>query len=807
MINVSRVGKNLIGVSLLSSILVFWLGSRYLSDALTQFSGAQQLQSSVAPESTLFEVADNLDHERATIQQILISSTRFGNDRDNLRAITKNSRSLFDTAKQQILLSRSSGSQKNQKRYSDESVELLISDLEDRFKRLSIASSILIAQTYLPFPKRDESVRLQMFDAYVNLIAAVNTLRKRIHALPEKKYIKVLSAHDTKNSIWTVSDSINQTSTLIESFLLKYKLSALESLNVENLALRVFQQHERASESLADLTEMVDDQIINGAAASAVSELNTHYDNTFRAQAKSLILTSPTKSDANELLENWARVTSTTKEKVRALKVAALSNTLTTADTIKSNATVTLLSNAFLVLLCVAMAYATFRIGKKIQHQADHDDLTGIPNRRYFCAKLETLFKQTDTTKNESLVLMTLDLNGFKAINDTMGHVAGDNLLIMVSDRLTSLVGAHMTLARMGGDEFAIAFITSDPEAPYQLACQIRDTFETSFKLDDGLVKIDTSIGYSKYPSDSDTVKQLQITSDFAMFNAKQSGRKTIQPYDQKIADQFENRVAIEKDLVHAIDNDELELYYQPQFNLVLNKVNAVEALIRWNHPTRGMVSPAEFIAVAEETGLMPAIGTWVLNEACKQAAIWNNTGDLPIRVAVNVSVHQIMQAEFVQEVINVIEHHNISASCLELEITESVVMADINWIARCLNTLKDYGLRIALDDFGTGYSSLNQLQELPLDTLKIDRSFISGLDDKRKNMRSVTATITSIAEIYGLETVAEGIESDEQLVEVNKLGIDVAQGYYYSKPVARDEVTDAVASINRLTERSVKAA
>ena len=281
------------------------------------------------------------------------------------------------------------------------------------------------------------------------------------------------------------------------------------------------------------------------------------------------------------------------------------------------------------------------------------------------------------------------------------------------------------------------------------------------------------------------------------MFSAKQSGRKTIQPYDREIAAKFENRISVENDLVVAIENDELELEFQPQFDLMRNQANAVEALVRWQHPTRGRVPPTEFIGVAEETGLMPSIGAWVLNEACRQVAVWNIEQGQQIRVAVNVSVYQVMQNEFVQDVINTIERHKISASWLELEITESVVMADIKWIVRCLNELKAYGVRIALDDFGTGYSSLNQLQQLPLDTLKIDRSFIQGLGDESERMNSVTATIASIADIYGLETVAEGIETEKQLLEVIKLGIDVAQGYYYSKPLPKDDVIAAIDQIN----------
>ncbi len=810
MINISIISKNLIAVSLISSLMVFWLGGRYLSDAHTQFSGAMQLQRSVAPETTLFDIAHSLDQERATIQRILVSSDEYDQQDQQLEQlykITEKTKILIDQARDELLQVRADGSDRIKHRYSEESLEQLSEDLGNKFKRLSISSAVIIGQIYLPHANRDENVRMQMYDAHVNLIDAVNNLRKRTHALPEKNYINVLAAHDIKNSIWAVSESINQTSTLLESFLLKHQHAALDSLNVENLALRVFQQHERASRAISDLTEMVQDKDIAGVSSQAVTDLKTQYDSVFRAQVKELLLSSPEGEDSAARLSKWRDASQQTKEKVGLLKHAALSNTLATAESIKSSATAILFTNTFIVLLCITMAYATFRIARKIQHQADHDELTGIPNRRHFNGALETLFRRTDTLNNEKLVLMTLDLNGFKSINDTMGHIAGDNLLNQVAQRLTTALSKGMIIARMGGDEFAIAFSVNDQDQPYQFACRIRDTFDPSFNIEDGMVKIDTSIGYSIYPDDAGTIKELQITSDFAMFSAKQSGRKTIQPYDRETSIQFENRITIEKDLVCAIENNQLELHYQPQFNLALNRVNAVEALIRWNHPTRGAVSPVEFISIAEETGLMPAIGDWVLNEACRQAAIWNKAENSPIRVAVNVSVHQIMQTEFVQNVNDAIERHGITASCLELEITESVVMADINWIVKCLDALKELGIRIALDDFGTGYSSLNQLQDLPLDTLKIDRSFISKLDDETQSMKSVTATIASIAQIYGLETVAEGIESNKQLIEVDKLGIDVAQGYYYSKPLPQGDVIAAIANINEMADTAKKAA
>lgn len=795
----SKNSTNLIAVSLISALMVLWLGSRYLSDAHTQYSGAMQLQRSVAPETTLFEIAQSLDHERSVIQDILIKSEDvYDGQLDKLDEISKSTRQLFIRAQNEIKKSRPRGSEKIQYQYSDESIDKLIEDLNDKFERISITNTLIVSQVYIPHAARDETIRMPLYDAYSNLIFAVNNLRFRAQVLPEFNYSGVLATQDAKSSIWNAAESIHQTSTLIRSYLQKSEVSAIATLNRENLALRIFQENERAKQSVSNLHAMVQGNVITGEFAAAINDLKTHYEGAFSDYVKKLSIAVSNGSEPSVSLAESEALTTNIHNSIRSLTKIALGTTLERANSIHAAATETLLVNALLVLLCATMAYGSYRISKRIQYQADHDDLTGICNRRRFSELLNTIHRKTGVENQEKLVLLTLDLNGFKSINDTMGHAAGDKLLVRTAQRMNSLLQEGMVIARTGGDEFAIAYTTKTPEKTYNFACELRDAFDQPFKIDNSSIRIDPSVGYSVYPDDAKTIEELQITSDFAMFSAKQTDDKKVQPYDRKIAEQFEKRAATEKDLKHAIENNELELHYQPQFNLELNRANAVEALVRWNHPTRGMVPPFEFIEIAEECGLMPAIGNWVLNEACRQAGVWNNNENLSIRVAINVSVHQLMHAEFVDSVIESMKQHNVSPDWLELEITESVIIGDVNWIVSCLKKLKEAGLKIALDDFGTGYSSLSQLQNLPLDTLKIDRSFISSIDDKTSNMRSVTATIASIANIYNLETVAEGIETVEQLQAVAKLGINVAQGYYYSKPLPSSELVQAIESINR---------
>lgn len=807
MLNISKSSKSLIFVSFIFSGMVFWLGSHYLSDALTHFSSAVNLQRSVAPEKTLFEVSRSLDQQRSSVQQVLIESRQFDQDRVILSEFSNNTKTLFDEVRTELLNINAEGKNKLHHRYGKDSLKALVEEFDDSFKRLSITNAVLRRQVYRPLQARDEGIRMKLFDAYSNLINLVGEIRKANHGMPGKDYIDVLSAHDYKNVIWELNESIRQISTLVEAYLLKIQNSTVENLNKENLELRVLQQHNRANQALGYLVKLSKENASDNVSTDTLLEMNNQYYNNFRVQAEEILLKDVDDMNAIENLERWKNLSGQTTDMVRHLIDAALENTTSKAESIRMGARIDLLMSLLIVLFCVLMGIVTHRIARRVQHQADHDQLTDLPNRRYFQDDLDDLMRKTNVSRNEKLVLLTLDLNGFKAINDTLGHIAGDQLLIQVSERLRNVADDTKAMARMGGDEFAIAYKFYREDEPYQFACELKEAFTPSFYLDDSLAEMDTSIGYSVYPDDAGSVMELQKTSDFAMYSAKQSGKKAIRSFDRSVANEFQKRATIERDLPFAIDKNELELYYQPQISLIHDEVFSVEALIRWNHPIKGLVSPIEFVGIAEDCGLMPALGHWVLDEACRQAAIWNNTENLSIRVAVNVSVHQISQAEFVNDVLTAIERYNLAPHFLELEITESVVMSDIDWIVDSLNSLKEHGIKIALDDFGTGYSSLNQLQALPLDTLKIDRSFISRIDDDYVSSKSITATIASIAEIYGLETVAEGIETEKQLAEVRRLGISVAQGYYYSKPVARDEVASVIADIDRLAAVNISKA
>lgn len=810
----TRVNKNLIVISLISTLLIFWLSAIFWFEAYTQRSGAAQLQMSTQPEETLFKLAMTLGTERSLLHTILAEENPAPETLDSLYDVSLQSKGLMDSVVEEIRESRKSESAFIEHRYDEQAIEQLLADLNNSFESLSQNSSMVILQTAIHPADRDDVMRMKVFDAYGNLIQQVNNLRLRTHFLPQKNYQKVISAHSLKNAIWDLNESARQIGALLDGYLIKSRDGAFSSINRNGLLFRIYQQIQIADTALFEVGDFSQSAKVKTDLEKQLSAFINQFSNEYRA-TESRLVSDLTKGNYSEIsLEDWRLVADSTRDSIQQLASDSVKRTLETAEAIEFKAIRTLALDTLLVLLCIGMAISSTGIAKKVQHQATHDDLTQLPNRRFFKQNiLESIGKGVGKGSQSplKLALLTIDLNRFKSINDTLGHAVGDTLLTMVAERLVSCTDDRMCVARMGGDEFAMLFAPEDDNEPVRLSEDIVREIERSFSVDEGIINIGTSIGISYYPEDADNAEDLQVTSDYAMFFAKRKGKEEgkscIQLYNREMAEEFENRLRIERDLSAAVENNEFELYYQPQFNLDENRVDAVEALIRWNHPTRGHISPFDFISVAEDCGLMPAVGKWVLTEACRQAGVWRSTTDFELRVAINVSVQQIMQPGFVQDVLSALALNDLGPDAIEIELTESVFMADTDWVVKSLVQLRDAGIKIALDDFGTGYSSLSQLQDLPINTLKIDRSFISKLSNQPGISNSVTETIASIANVLGLETVAEGVESDEQLDQVADLGINVVQGFFYSKPIASADIPEAISSLNREHGEMKKAA
>ncbi len=434
----------------------------------------------------------------------------------------------------------------------------------------------------------------------------------------------------------------------------------------------------------------------------------------------------------------------------------------------------------------------------RIREMAYFDHLTKLPNRAFFKSQLENSIAYAKR-KNQMLAVMFMDLDHFKRINDTLGHSMGDDLLQQVAGRLSQCIrGEDMvasvtqfpvneqgnSVARLGGDEFTL--LVTDVVSPYnagKVARRVIESFSVPFNLGIHQVQVSPSLGISFFPFDGQDVDTLLMTADTAMYHAKEQGRNNYQFYSKSMNAAAFEKLSLEGSLRKAMERNEFVLYYQPQIEAKTRKIVGMEALIRWNHPEMGMVSPAHFIPLAEETGLIVPIGEWVLNTACRQNKAWQNAGFAPVRIAVNISSPHFRQERLLEAATNALNDSQLDAGHLEIEVTESLLMQNIEATIAVLEKLKAMGIKLSIDDFGTGYSSLNYLQRFPIDALKIDRSFVKDLSTNPDDV-AITRAIIAMADSLNLSVVAEGVETEKQMELLQAMGCKEMQGYLFSQPV-----------------------
>ncbi|HHV65497.1 MAG TPA: EAL domain-containing protein [Peptococcaceae bacterium] len=424
---------------------------------------------------------------------------------------------------------------------------------------------------------------------------------------------------------------------------------------------------------------------------------------------------------------------------------------------------------------------------QKVQEMAYHDHLTGLPNKLLFNERLKQAIVSAQLSKG-SFAVMFLDLDNFKMVNDTKGHEQGDVLLTAIGRRLTAILKEGDTVSRIGGDEFLILAHNASAQGAAEVAQKVINSLNKSFTLEGEKLSITTSIGVALYPVDGETPEALIKNADIAMYQAKEKGKNQFLLCSEVMKTESAENVKLTKDLYRALERDEMLLYYQPQVNNRTGRVVGLEALIRWKHPEAGLVLPDKFIPLAEKTGLINALGEWVLRTACRQIKVWQDKGLLPVRLAVNLSVYQFQNPAIVDLVGEILRDTGLDAKFLELEITESVAMKEKGYIVETLCKFKKLGVSIALDDFGTVYSCLDYIKELPLDRIKIAMPFIRGIAVSEKD-EAITKAIIVLARNLGLNTVAEGVETWQQLDFLQRQMCDEIQGYYYYKAMPKEEI------------------
>jgi diguanylate cyclase (GGDEF)-like protein/PAS domain S-box-containing protein len=430
---------------------------------------------------------------------------------------------------------------------------------------------------------------------------------------------------------------------------------------------------------------------------------------------------------------------------------------------------------------------------EELEHQANFDALTGLANRNLLKDRLTQAIVHADRNRLTVGVVL-IDLDNFKFLNDSIGHAFGDALLNVIAGRLTALIHDEDTVARYGADEFVLVLGEYDGERSISsIVTRVLSSVAELISLQGHEVHVTCSVGISLYPQDGADSETLLRHADVAMYRAKEAGRNTFQVFRADMTQRIHERISLEQAMRNAIESDEFQLQYQPQVDLGTGRIFGAEALIRWKHPEQGMISPARFIPIAEDSDLILPIGDWVLRTACKQGKAWRDAGLRHIVISVNVSVRQFRQEGFADRVIDAVRASGLDPGCLELELTESLLMTHVDELLEVLNRLKAVGIRLAVDDFGTGYSSLNYLKRLPVDKLKIDQSFVRDIPHDQDNM-AIAKAIIALARSMSLTVIAEGVETKEQLDFLRASDCDEMQGYYFSKAVDADAFAQMLA-------------
>jgi diguanylate cyclase (GGDEF)-like protein/PAS domain S-box-containing protein len=556
---------------------------------------------------------------------------------------------------------------------------------------------------------------------------------------------------------------------------------------IEDITWR--KQSERMQAQLAAIVESSDDAIVSRAPDDTIVSWNAAAERMFGWRAAEVVgqpfrrLLSqtpdvPRQGRFEKVLRGEPAPSS--YDDMRRRKDGSVIHVHTTMSAVRDE------QGKILLVSCI-MRDVTARVyaERQIERLATKDALTGLSNRSMLMAQMVSAIERAARAGTQ-LVVMFVDLDRFKEVNDTLGHAAGDDLLRECARRLTECVREVDVVARLGGDEFVV-MLTDVAELAMvsTVADRMLKLLTTPYDLHGSDAQISASIGICFYPADGTDVAALMKNADIAMYHAKELGRNNYQFYAEEMNQRMMQRLQLVRELRSALENDEFVLHYQPQFYTATEEMCGVESLVRWQHPTRGLLLPAEFIPAAEEAGLIVALGEWILNHACLTLALWRKQGVRIPYVVVNVSAAQLGE-ELVATVRNALVTHDIEPGWLMLEITESMLMERVEEAITILHRIRSLGLRIAMDDFGTGYSSLSILQRLPLDTLKIDRSFVSAIDDEANNARAVAiiGAIIAIAKELNLSVVAEGVETTTQLAFLRTLNCDICQGHLYSLSV-----------------------
>ena len=635
---------------------------------------------------------------------------------------------------------------------------------------------------------------MRYFHNYTQVIDSIDKQRRAEQSTLAVNRQEIFIHIQLSNAVWNLIESTSQIVTLLEGTKASSKTGNTK-VDIGHHSQLLYGLNMEVELHLGELLR-VSDSIDNVTISNSITALAQWYPTNYRSVSWRAQRMSVNGYIPLDSLGQWASAAAEIRQRATSIRQQNHDKTLASVKDVHARSTNVLIINTLLGCLALIMAIASLFFFRKLQQQAYRDELTGLHNRRSFTESLSQRMEQA-TVQQSSLGLLAIDLDRFKYVNDTMAQENGDQLLQDVAARLREVVTLDETVARLGGDEFGIIHRSKDPSSAQELAAKVSTCLSAPFFLNGITLNIDCSVGVARFPNDAGTPDALIKAADIALYRARKNGTGQIVAYDSDMEKALLKVARTEQDLKVALEQQQFQLYYQPQYNLASCRVESVEALLRWHHPKHGMVPPDRFIPIAEQAGLMPTIGQWVITEAVSQAALWRAQAGTPLRVAVNVSSEQFLCAGFADAVMACLEQHQLPGELLEIELTESVAMCDMQLVVDILDRMRSAGIKIALDDFGTGYSSLSYLQDLPLDTLKIDKSFVQKLLTGDERLESITESIVALGKSLNLDTVAEGVETCDQLNHVFDMGISVVQGYFYSRPVPAEELAQVIIDIN----------
>ncbi|MFK7854800.1 MAG: putative bifunctional diguanylate cyclase/phosphodiesterase [Granulosicoccus sp.] len=780
------IRNSILMINLIVIGLILWLTISFLHLAVKQRRDTQQLRASVDTISLTFKANHALALERDSFDYHLNSfDAPAVTQKEQFIRAGRQSDNLLDKMTERFRLHISDARFFDHVPTTPAIIQRQLEDLDRHRNQLSVYRDYSISQYMIAPHERDRDMPALLFDSQTKTIADLVSMAKSLTYLPDTHASVIASYQELHNEILFVNVDLARKRIALNKVLVRDRESSPEDiLEIAVLNQRIQQRYE----NIVKLAQASDNK---SQLLPIALKAQRFYQQDYLWTERGISPLVVTQSDEIELTR-WRSVMSNLYVFNEALAEATHASIELIANEYGSRAKRNLLIDIFLVFLCFAIAFASISINRRLKRYAYYDGLTKLANRM----NLESTLRSTSAVSSRLQGVIFIDLDRFKSINDNYGHATGDALLIGIAARLRKVCAPGHLPARIGGDEFAVFVPDASSAAEIEaFASKLVAAITENIILNGHSLKVGASAGISISPHDCEFGLELLNNADIAMYHCKANKIEGAYRFNQEMAGNYRQRLEMELDLKKGLEKNEFHLVYQPKVCTRSGEVKGVEALLRWNHPQRGFVSPAQFIPVAEEIGLMGSIGQWVLKEACQEISSLRQSTNPLLKVAVNVSAQQFGDEHFIQQVGNALNEYGLDPQCLELEVTESLVMHDVVRVSAMLKQLKDTGVSVAIDDFGTGYSSLQYLQELPLDTLKIDRAFIVSLVDNDPT-GSVANSIVQLAKLFDLETVAEGVETEDQDRKIRSLGVHHIQGYLYSKPVTADKLAAAIKDI-----------